>query len=369
VFLSTDSGGVGLNLQNASVVINCDLPWNPAKLEQRIARAWRKNQTRPVTVLNLIAEDTIEHRMLGTLAAKRGLADGVLDRIGDLREIKLKRGGQAFLSKLELMIAPFPPASAKQSPLAAMVSPADPAAAFAQHAAQLIGTQLVACEERFPDGESSSVLVVVVDRDAATWGERLKPLYEKLFENKHPGSPENVRLEVIDRSTQEAIRRLCEAGLLQLRIRATRHLHPKGDMFPVVLSDEERVRVDSHRVRCKRKLKLARILAAEELLDEARDAVGEAILNAARANAVQARLPEPERLEETILPPLAVCWAESRSLIQRFLAESNHELGSIIEALDSSLAPTDDRKATGIGLSALYSHGATTAIWQDGAAS
>jgi SNF2 family DNA or RNA helicase len=47
VFLSTDSGGVGLNLQNASVVINCDLPWNPAKLEQRIARAWRKNQTRP----------------------------------------------------------------------------------------------------------------------------------------------------------------------------------------------------------------------------------------------------------------------------------------------------------------------------------
>ena len=72
VFLSTDSGGVGLNLQNASVVINCDLPWNPAKLEQRIARAWRKNQSRPVTVINLIAENTIEHRMLGTLAAVLG---------------------------------------------------------------------------------------------------------------------------------------------------------------------------------------------------------------------------------------------------------------------------------------------------------
>jgi len=43
IFLSTDSGAVGLNLQNASVVINCDLPWNPAKLEQRIARAWRKH--------------------------------------------------------------------------------------------------------------------------------------------------------------------------------------------------------------------------------------------------------------------------------------------------------------------------------------
>ena len=42
VFLSTDCGATGLNLQNASVVINCDMPWNPAKLEQRIARVWRK---------------------------------------------------------------------------------------------------------------------------------------------------------------------------------------------------------------------------------------------------------------------------------------------------------------------------------------
>ena len=71
VFLSTDSGAAGLNLQNASVVINCDLPWNPAKLEQRIARAWRKHQTRAVTVINLVSENTIEHRMLGTLSTNR----------------------------------------------------------------------------------------------------------------------------------------------------------------------------------------------------------------------------------------------------------------------------------------------------------
>jgi SNF2-related domain/Helicase conserved C-terminal domain len=337
VFLSTDSGGVGLNLQNASVVINCDLPWNPAKLEQRIARAWRKNQTRPVTVINLIAENTIEHRMLGTLAAKRGLADGVLDRIGDLREIKLKRGGQTFLSKLELMIAPSPPVPAKQAPLAATSLPADPAEAFAQHAARLIGSQLLTCQERFPDGASNSVLVVVVDRDAASWGERLKPAYERLFGNRGSGSPEELRLEVIDRSTEDAIRRLCETGLLQIRIRATRHLHPKGDTAPFVLSEEERARMDSHRVRSRRKLKMGRILAAEELLDEARDAVGEAILSAARASAVHARLPEPESLKETILPPLAACWGESLSLIQRFLAESNHELGSIIQTLERSL--------------------------------
>jgi hypothetical protein len=91
------------------------------------------------------------------------------------------------------------------------------------------------------------------------------------------------------------------------------------------------------RTRFKRKLKMGRILAAEELLDEARDAIGGAILNAARASVVQARLPEPEKLEETILP-LADCWGESQHLIQHFLAESNQEIGSIIQVLEGSLA-------------------------------
>ena len=89
LFLSTDSGATGLNLQAANVVINLDLPWNPAKLEQRIARAWRKHQTRAVNVINLVCEDSIEHRMLGTLAQKQQLADGVLDGVGDLENIKL----------------------------------------------------------------------------------------------------------------------------------------------------------------------------------------------------------------------------------------------------------------------------------------
>ncbi len=79
VFLSSESGGSGLNLQVASVVINLDLPWNPAKLEQRIARAWRKNQHRHVHVINLISENTIEHAMLGKLAYKQNLSNAVLD--------------------------------------------------------------------------------------------------------------------------------------------------------------------------------------------------------------------------------------------------------------------------------------------------
>ncbi|MCS1409857.1 MAG: hypothetical protein M2R45_03043 [Verrucomicrobia subdivision 3 bacterium] len=48
--LITDGGSTGLNLQDASIVVNYDLPWIPAKLEQRSARAWRKNQPNAVTV-------------------------------------------------------------------------------------------------------------------------------------------------------------------------------------------------------------------------------------------------------------------------------------------------------------------------------
>jgi SNF2 family DNA or RNA helicase len=79
VFLSTDAGGVGLNLQSASLVINLDIPWNPAVLEQRIARVYRLGQNKNVTVINLVSTGTIEHKMLDVLKFKSSLAEGVLD--------------------------------------------------------------------------------------------------------------------------------------------------------------------------------------------------------------------------------------------------------------------------------------------------
>lgn len=79
LFLSTDAGGVGLNLQHASAVVNIDLPWNPAVLEQRIGRVHRLGQHRPVRVVNFIAQGTIEEAMLGVLAFKKSMFAGVLD--------------------------------------------------------------------------------------------------------------------------------------------------------------------------------------------------------------------------------------------------------------------------------------------------
>jgi superfamily II DNA or RNA helicase len=79
VFLSTDAGSTGLNLQHASTVVNVDLPWNPAVLEQRIARVHRLGQARPVQVINFVAKGSIEEGMLSVLAFKRSLSEGILD--------------------------------------------------------------------------------------------------------------------------------------------------------------------------------------------------------------------------------------------------------------------------------------------------
>ena len=87
VFLSTDAGSTGLNLQHASTLVNMDVPWNPAILEQRIARIHRMGQVRPVRIVNFVSKGTIEEGMLSVLAFKRSLSAGILD--GGTGEISL----------------------------------------------------------------------------------------------------------------------------------------------------------------------------------------------------------------------------------------------------------------------------------------
>jgi SNF2 family DNA or RNA helicase len=79
VFLSTDAGGVGLNLQAASAVVNFEPPWNPARLEQRIGRVHRLGQAYPVHVVHLLTKDSIEERVWETLKLKKSLFAGVFD--------------------------------------------------------------------------------------------------------------------------------------------------------------------------------------------------------------------------------------------------------------------------------------------------
>ena len=118
VFLSTDAGGVGLNLQHAaSVVVNMDLPWNPAVLEQRIGRVHRLGQTRGVQVVNFVAENTIEEGMLSVLAFKKSLFAGVLD--GGEREVFLNGSRLTrFMESVEAVTGTAAETAATQEPAA-----------------------------------------------------------------------------------------------------------------------------------------------------------------------------------------------------------------------------------------------------------
>jgi hypothetical protein len=78
IFISTDAGGVGLNLQSATVLINLDMPWNPAVLDQRIARIHRLGQKQNVQIFLLLAEDSYEQQVAKLVQGKRDLFDNVI---------------------------------------------------------------------------------------------------------------------------------------------------------------------------------------------------------------------------------------------------------------------------------------------------
>lgn len=110
VILMTNAGSTGLNLQSANTVINVDLPWNPAVLEQRIARAHRMGQKNPVHVYLLVTEDTLEERLLDTLAAKQELATAALDINSEIDEVQLESGMDELRRRLEKLLGRQPDA-------------------------------------------------------------------------------------------------------------------------------------------------------------------------------------------------------------------------------------------------------------------
>lgn len=107
VFLSTDAGGVGLNLQSGSVVINMDIPWNPAVLEQRIGRVHRMGQNRMVRVVNFISRASIEERILDLLRFKRSLFAGALDEDGADVVMVGEAGMEKFIQSVEEAVVPL----------------------------------------------------------------------------------------------------------------------------------------------------------------------------------------------------------------------------------------------------------------------
>ena len=181
LFLSTDAGGVGLNLQHAAAtVVNMDLPWNPAKLEQRIGRVHRMGQRRGVQVINLVAQGSIEQGMLGVLAFKQSLFAGVLDG-GDsavfMNGTRLSKFMESVGEVTEAMGAaeeavPTAPAAASTNP---------PAAASTNPPAAASSTPPVAAPSTTPVGGAETALSTVTEMspaDPATPAELSTPVVQ-----------------------------------------------------------------------------------------------------------------------------------------------------------------------------------------------
>ena len=249
LFLSTDSGSVGLNLQVASAVINVDLPWNPAKLEQRIARAWRKNQTRSVSVVNLVTEDSIEHNILHLLGRKQALADGVLDGAGDLASLKMPSGRAAFVERMQAMMA----ASARP---AARVLP--PEEVLVADLVERHGDKALLVEARHgADGRPK--LLAVLDLDPPTFSAEVARL----------SSVSAIAVDAIDRTTWLAMRRLATTGLLQFT-HESRVLHRSAafnENGAVAMASDQRS--EQLMAEAQRALRMAKVLAAGGFPDEA----------------------------------------------------------------------------------------------------
>ncbi len=271
LFLSTDSGGVGLNLQAASMVINLDIPWNPARLEQRIARAWRKHQPRPVQVINLVTQDSIEHRMLHVLAGKQALAEGLLDGTPELDALPMPSGRAALIERLEeimgtsrSVVQPAPP-------------PTDRLERLHQDLVTGLGDRLLLLETLAAKDAGTTVLVVVGgSADAA----HARTQAEAALRRHVGDDAERLRIEVLDRATFETVERLAEAGVVHLASADRRRLLFRSPALTDPRAGDEQRHLERARQAFtggERRQRMATLLADGGFSIEALDPLAEAV--------------------------------------------------------------------------------------------
>lgn len=162
----------------------------------------------------------------------------------------------------------------------------------------------------------------MVEGEAAQWQERLAELHAEYFRDADPLAP--VRLEVIDRATDDALQRLTEAGLLARTTRGARPLLPESekDAGPTRPSEEERAQAAANRAQATRKLSLARLLGEGGFGEEARTPLLEAAQALGRALAIEHRLPELASLADILPAPLSSLWLDALPQLRAFSTDA-----------------------------------------------
>jgi superfamily II DNA or RNA helicase len=266
LFLSTDSGGLGLNLQVASAVVNVDLPWNPARLEQRIARAWRKGQMRPVTIINLVCEHSIEHGMVQLIRAKQDLANAVLDGEGDLASLKMPSGRAAMIERMQALM------EAGDRAAGPPVAPAEEGIALELQRRH--GDRALLVESR-PGADGRVQLLAVLDIGCQALAGEARRLAAA-----EGGGPV---VEVIDRATWQGLQRLQSCGMVRFA-QPGRVLHrAPGFAESADADDIRRARAAGLGRQADRVLRMAQVLAVGGFPEEVAPLLAKAIGHAGAA--------------------------------------------------------------------------------------
>lgn len=275
LFLSSESGGVGLNLQVADTVINMDQPWNPARLEQRISRAWRKHQSRPVTAINLVSKDTIEHRMLGVLALKRTVAEGVIDGIGDLDDIKLPSGRAAFLEQLKEVVGSDQPETKQQD---------GHPSALDQFRDRIVAQYGAALQHIFVQNDEVALIVINHPAEVSADAESYIAEYTEM------------RVSVIDLGTHQSMHRLAQSGMIALPTANMQEIFPTEEL-KIPNRNIQVEHATSLLERAKHKLKAATLLEGGGFVEEAGVPARESVQIAVEALAILQDIPKPDTPE------------------------------------------------------------------------
>ncbi len=242
ILLSTDSGSVGLNLQVANVVINLDMPWNPAKLEQRIARAWRKYQAQTVQVINFITQERLEHRIVEIVKQKQFLSDNVLDGLGQ-DELKLPSSRKEFLEDLEKIIQNHTPTEVTQNSKTEFN-----AHYFTQDLLSLFSDRIELISH---NAQNNSLFVVIDKKDES--------IQSKIADNRH--------IKLLDKEEYELLKKLAEQGMIEL----------KGDLETLYTQTTEKkpsidtktlIKIKEQFKNIKRKYDMAKLLHGGGFVDE-----------------------------------------------------------------------------------------------------
>jgi superfamily II DNA or RNA helicase len=327
VFISTDAGGTGLNLQSAAVLVNLDMPWNPAVLDQRIARIHRLGQKCSVQVILMVASASYEERVMALVKGKRHLFDNVIDPNASEDVVGVSRKLLEVLS----------------DDLAETAPEAEATAAVAE-AVPDVAEEIPATDEAAVEASAkprSEVCDDGVEDNLRTCIQNIQQHFGKRVE-RVLGSGGGL-LVVLDRVSDEDDQQAAQLGgeipVALLDPRTLRSLQRLGAASPVkdakpYYAAEDEVETEAEPLSRLLLLAQAKLQAAEVLLEQGMGGIAAELLLAALLNAAAAR----GGLEQAPATAEAGVWVYAQALPNGWLDQE--QAGTLIRALALAQSPS-----------------------------